>query len=105
MQNSHSCKSLHLFINFSLFFFKYLSKFFSNIFFLQSALAVFKTPGTLEKQVDSCHIQLDPSSETLSFILKYKNSIIKTHLIPIIDCETIKVSSHPVLTFINIEHI
>ncbi|KAL7286043.1 hypothetical protein TKK_0019652 [Trichogramma kaykai] len=55
---------------------------------IRSALAVFK--GNLDKQVESCHIQLDPNSEQLTFVLKYRNSIIKTHLLPILDCETIK---------------
>ncbi|XP_014215016.1 cell cycle checkpoint control protein RAD9A [Copidosoma floridanum] len=57
---------------------------------IRSALAVFKSPSLIDKQVESCHIQLEEDSEKLCFIVKYKNSVIKTHLLPILDCETIR---------------
>lgn len=52
---------------------------------------MFKTPSLLDKQVESCHIQLEPNAEKVCFILKYKNGIIKTHLVMIVDTDTIKV--------------
>lgn len=55
-------------------------------------MAVFKTPSILDRQVESCHIKLEANATKLCFILKYKNNIVKTHLLPIIDCETINVS-------------
>lgn len=61
------------------------------MYIFQSALAVFKTPSILDKQVESCHINLQENDEQLCFMLKYKNSVIKTHLLPILDTETIKV--------------
>ena len=63
----------------------------TETFLLQSALSVFKAPSLLDRQVESCHIQLEADSDTLRFVVKYKNSIIKTHLLPILDTETIKV--------------
>ncbi|XP_011506336.1 PREDICTED: cell cycle checkpoint control protein RAD9A [Ceratosolen solmsi marchali] len=57
---------------------------------IRSALTVFKIPSLINKQIETCHIQLDANSTNLCFILKYKNNIIKTHLLPILDCETIR---------------
>ena len=55
-------------------------------------MTVFKTPNSLEKQIETCHIKLTPDASKIIFILKYKNSIVKTHLLPIIDCDVLKVS-------------
>ncbi|XP_012286979.1 cell cycle checkpoint control protein RAD9A [Orussus abietinus] len=57
---------------------------------LRSAMAVFKSPTVLDKQVETCHIKLQSNATHLIFVLKYRNSIIKTHLLPIIDCETLQ---------------
>ncbi|XP_076303368.1 cell cycle checkpoint control protein Rad9 isoform X2 [Lasioglossum baleicum] len=53
-------------------------------------MTVFKTPNTIDKQVETCHIRLEPDASEILFILKYKNSIIKTHLLPILDCEILQ---------------
>ncbi|XP_076380796.1 cell cycle checkpoint control protein Rad9 [Megalopta genalis] len=57
---------------------------------MRSAMMVFKTPNLIEKQVETCHIRLEPEASEILFILKYKNSIIKTHLLPILDCEILQ---------------
>lgn len=73
---------------------------------MRSAMTVFKVPHLIDKQVETCHIKLEPDASEILFILKYKNSIIKTHLLPILDCEilqtvynkdsaSIKLSSQP----------
>ncbi|XP_076660610.1 cell cycle checkpoint control protein Rad9 isoform X3 [Halictus rubicundus] len=53
-------------------------------------MMVFKTPNLIDKQVETCHIRLEPDASEILFILKYKNSIIKTHLLPILDCEILQ---------------
>ncbi|KZC09657.1 PREDICTED: cell cycle checkpoint control protein RAD9A [Dufourea novaeangliae] len=57
---------------------------------MRSAMAVFKAPNLIDKQVETCHIRLEPDASEIIFILKYKNSIIKTHLLPILDCEKLQ---------------
>ncbi|XP_024942760.1 cell cycle checkpoint control protein RAD9A isoform X2 [Cephus cinctus] len=54
---------------------------------IRSIMAVFKTPNALDKQVETCHIKLQPNASKLIFMLKYKNNITKTYLLPIIDSE------------------
>lgn len=58
---------------------------------LQSAMTVFKASNIIDKQVETCHIRLEPNASEILFILKYKNSITKTHLLPILDCEILQV--------------
>ncbi|XP_016917372.2 cell cycle checkpoint control protein RAD9A [Apis cerana] len=73
---------------------------------MRSAMTVFKASNVIDKQVETCHIRLEPNASEILFILKYKNSITKTHLLPILDCEilqtiynkdcaSIKLSSQP----------
>ncbi|KAG7209320.1 hypothetical protein KM043_015431 [Ampulex compressa] len=57
---------------------------------MRSAMAVFKAPNTLDKQVETCHIKLKSDASELLFILKYKNGINKIHLLPILDCEKLQ---------------
>ncbi|XP_058806198.1 cell cycle checkpoint control protein RAD9B isoform X2 [Phymastichus coffea] len=57
---------------------------------IKSALAVFKIASVLDKQIESCQIELQPNAEKLKIVLKYKNNVMKTHLLTIIDSETIK---------------
>ncbi|XP_017881654.1 cell cycle checkpoint control protein RAD9A [Ceratina calcarata] len=57
---------------------------------MRSAMAVFKSINVIDKQVETCHIKLEPNASEIIFILKYKNSIIKTHLLPILDCEILQ---------------
>lgn len=57
---------------------------------MRSAMAVFKAPNLLDKQVETCHIKLQPNASEILFILKYKNSITKSHLLPILDCEILQ---------------
>lgn len=54
-------------------------------------MTVFKAPHLIDKQVETCHIKLEPDASEILFILKYKNSITKTHLLPILDCEILQV--------------
>ena len=63
----------------------------NNIPTLQSAIAVFKSINLIDKQVESCHINLESDASEILFILKYKNGITKTHLLPILDCEVLQV--------------
>ncbi|XP_031834307.2 cell cycle checkpoint control protein Rad9 isoform X1 [Nomia melanderi] len=57
---------------------------------MRSAMTVFKTPNLIDKQVETCHIKLEPDASEILFILKYKNSITKIHLLPILDCEILQ---------------
>ncbi|CAL7947165.1 unnamed protein product [Xylocopa violacea] len=57
---------------------------------MRSAMTVFKAINLIEKQVETCHIRLESDAAEILFILKYKNSINKTYLIPILDCEIIQ---------------
>ncbi|XP_011314246.1 cell cycle checkpoint control protein RAD9A isoform X2 [Fopius arisanus] len=59
---------------------------------MRAAMAVFKTPGVLDKLIESCQIRLHPNAIKLMIILKYKNSVTKRFLLPIIDCEALQAS-------------
>lgn len=54
-------------------------------------MTVFKSAHVLDKQVETCHIHLEVETCNLVFILKYKNGINKSHLIPILDSEKLQV--------------
>ncbi|XP_043274572.1 cell cycle checkpoint control protein RAD9A [Venturia canescens] len=54
---------------------------------MKSALTVFKSLPVIEKLVKTCHIRLEPNSDQLIFIFEFKNSVVKTFFLPIIDCE------------------
>lgn len=57
---------------------------------MRSALAVFKMPHYLDKQVETCHIILESNASEILFILKYKNSVTKKHLLPILDSDKLQ---------------
>ncbi|KAF7380250.1 hypothetical protein HZH66_014605 [Vespula vulgaris] len=57
---------------------------------MRSAMTVFKTSNMIDKQVETCHIELKPNADFLFITLKYNNSIIKKHILPIIDCEKLQ---------------
>ncbi|XP_029155796.1 cell cycle checkpoint control protein RAD9B isoform X2 [Nylanderia fulva] len=57
-----------------------------------SAMTVFKSAHTLDKQIENCHIHLEVDSCNLIFILKYKNGVNKSHLSPILDPEKLQAS-------------
>ncbi|XP_072745710.1 cell cycle checkpoint control protein RAD9A [Anoplolepis gracilipes] len=59
---------------------------------MRSAMTVFKSAHTLDKQVENCHIRLEIDSCNLVFILKYKNGVNKSHLLPILDSEKLQAS-------------
>ncbi|EFN67003.1 Cell cycle checkpoint control protein RAD9A [Camponotus floridanus] len=59
---------------------------------MRSAMTVFKSAHTLEKQVENCHICLEVNSCNLIFILKYKNGVNKSHLSPILEPEKLQAS-------------
>ncbi|XP_012220817.1 cell cycle checkpoint control protein RAD9A [Linepithema humile] len=59
---------------------------------MMSAMTVFKSAHILDKQVETCHIHLEVENCNLVFILKYKNGINKSHLIPILDSEKLQAS-------------
>ncbi|XP_076232409.1 cell cycle checkpoint control protein Rad9 isoform X3 [Calliopsis andreniformis] len=54
-------------------------------------MTVFKAPNLIDKQVETCHIRLESNAAEILFILKYKNSITKTHLLPILECEVLQI--------------
>ncbi|XP_076232408.1 cell cycle checkpoint control protein Rad9 isoform X2 [Calliopsis andreniformis] len=58
---------------------------------MRSAMTVFKAPNLIDKQVETCHIRLESNAAEILFILKYKNSITKTHLLPILECEVLQI--------------
>ncbi|XP_031778714.1 cell cycle checkpoint control protein RAD9A [Nasonia vitripennis] len=57
---------------------------------IKSAMTVFKSPALLEKQVEACHVQISPNAEKVLFIMKFKNGIIKTHSLPVVDTGSVK---------------
>ncbi|XP_012253809.2 cell cycle checkpoint control protein RAD9A [Athalia rosae] len=57
---------------------------------MRSAMAVFKSAHMLDKQLETCHIELETKSCRLVFNLKYKNGITKTHFLPILDCQVLQ---------------
>ncbi|XP_066585975.1 cell cycle checkpoint control protein RAD9A [Prorops nasuta] len=57
---------------------------------MRSVMTVFKSPNSIDKQVETCHIKLESNASTLLLVLKYKNGITKTYLLPIIDCENLQ---------------
>ncbi|XP_076627132.1 cell cycle checkpoint control protein Rad9 isoform X1 [Colletes latitarsis] len=57
---------------------------------MRSAMTVFKATNLIDKQVETCHIRLEPDASEILFILKYKNGVTKTHLLPILDCEMLQ---------------
>lgn len=54
-------------------------------------MTVFKSPHTLDKQVETCHISLEVDGCNLIFTLKYKNGVNKSHLLPILESEKLQV--------------
>jgi hypothetical protein len=69
--------SLSFFVNFG-----------SHIF--QSCVAVFRSPSHLDKQVEACHIRLESDGVKLIFEFHCHHGTIKTHYLPIIECETLE---------------
>ncbi|XP_011061660.1 PREDICTED: cell cycle checkpoint control protein RAD9A isoform X1 [Acromyrmex echinatior] len=65
---------------------------FSLFYYIQSAMTVFKSAHTLDKHVETCHIHLETDACNLTFILKYKNGINMSHLMPILDSEKLQAS-------------
>ncbi|XP_012061347.1 PREDICTED: cell cycle checkpoint control protein RAD9A [Atta cephalotes] len=59
---------------------------------MRSAMTVFKSAHTLDKHVETCHIHLEMDACNLVFILKYKNGINMSHLMPILDSEKLQAS-------------
>jgi len=53
-------------------------------------LAVFRSPSHLDKQVEVCQIRLEPDGVKLVFEFHCHHGIIKTHYLPIIECETLE---------------
>lgn len=61
---------------------------------MKSSLSVFRSPITLDRIVDSLQIQLNPNSDKLVFLMKYKKGFIKTYHVPVIECETLQAYYH-----------
>ncbi|KAJ9577805.1 hypothetical protein L9F63_005624, partial [Diploptera punctata] len=57
---------------------------------MKSCLAVFRSPAHLDKQVESCQIKIEPGGVKLVFELHCHHGTIKTHYLPIIECETLE---------------
>lgn len=57
---------------------------------MKSCLAVFRSPSHLDKQVEVCQIRLEPDGVKLIFEFHCHHGIIKTHFLPIIECETLE---------------
>jgi hypothetical protein len=53
-------------------------------------MAVFRSPSHLDKQVEACHIRLEPDGVKLIFEFHCHHGIVKTHYLPIIECETLE---------------
>lgn len=53
-------------------------------------MAVFRSPSHLDKQVEACQIRLEPGGVKLIFEFRCHHGIIKTHYLPIIECETLE---------------
>lgn len=57
---------------------------------MKSCMAVFRSPSHLDKQVEACQIRLEPDGVKLIFEFHCHHGIIKTHYLPIIECETLE---------------
>ncbi|PSN30763.1 Cell cycle checkpoint control protein RAD9A [Blattella germanica] len=57
---------------------------------MKSCLSVFRSPGHMDKQVETCQIKLEPGADKLVFEFQYHHGIVKTHYLPIIECETLE---------------
>ncbi|XP_021916807.1 cell cycle checkpoint control protein RAD9A isoform X2 [Zootermopsis nevadensis] len=57
---------------------------------MKSCVAVFRSPTHLDKQVEACQIRLEPDGVKLIFEFHCHHGIIKTHYLPIIECETLE---------------
>lgn len=54
-------------------------------------MSAFKTPNTMDKLVETCHIKLQANATKLIIVLNYKNSVRKTFLLAILNCEILQV--------------
>lgn len=54
---------------------------------------VFRTPHCMDRDVESCQIQLQPGCDKLIFQIKRNHGITKTNFLPIIDNDTLQVSA------------
>lgn len=61
--------------------------------FLQSCLAVFKTPNCMDRNVDSCKIEIDKNFIKLSFQIHFIQGYTKNFFLSVADNETVQVSS------------
>ncbi|XP_032677995.1 cell cycle checkpoint control protein RAD9A [Odontomachus brunneus] len=59
---------------------------------MRSVMTIFKSAHTLDKYVETCHINLEINACNLVFILKYRNGINKSYLSPILDDEKLQAS-------------
>ncbi|XP_071448711.1 cell cycle checkpoint control protein RAD9A [Hetaerina americana] len=57
---------------------------------MKSCLAVFKSPNSIDKHVETCMLRLDPDDNKLIFQFRCRYGIIKNHYLPIIECETLQ---------------
>ncbi|XP_057326334.1 cell cycle checkpoint control protein RAD9A [Microplitis mediator] len=59
---------------------------------MRAAMSAFKTPNTMDKLVETCHIKLQANATKLIIVLNYKNSVRKTFLLAILNCEILQAS-------------
>ncbi|XP_067014883.1 cell cycle checkpoint control protein RAD9A [Anabrus simplex] len=58
---------------------------------MKSCLPVFRSPNTLDKQVETCLLRLEPDGSRLVLEMRCRHGVVKTHYMPIIECETLQV--------------
>ncbi|CAD6227613.1 GSCOCG00001291001-RA-CDS [Cotesia congregata] len=59
---------------------------------MRAAMSAFKTPNLMDKLVETCHIKLQANATKLIIVLNYKNSVRKTFLLAILNCENLQAS-------------
>lgn len=59
---------------------------------MKSCLAVFKTPHGVERNIDTCYMQMNDDTSQLIFELKYIRGYKKTHFVPILENENIELT-------------
>ncbi|XP_046386202.1 cell cycle checkpoint control protein RAD9A [Ischnura elegans] len=57
---------------------------------MKSCIAVFKSPNSIDKHVETCMLRLDPDDNKLIFQFRCRYGILKNHYLPIIECETLQ---------------
>ncbi|XP_049839507.1 cell cycle checkpoint control protein RAD9A [Schistocerca gregaria] len=57
---------------------------------MKSCAPIIRSPANLDKQVETCLIHLERDGTKLIFELRCRHNVVKTHYMPILECETLQ---------------